>query len=138
MIGTMMATLDSSIVTVSIPKIMADIVVRDCQLWCGGGASLPRAVQRAAKRGLAGLEFGASIPGSVGGAVAMNAGAYRSELKDILRWAVVCTADGRRRVGPDDLEMGYRRTEPARRGGRGGGGVRPADRRPRRDPRASG
>ncbi len=89
---------------------LSTIVVRDRQLWCGGGASLPRAVQRAAKNGLAGLEFGASIPGSVGGAVAMNAGAYRSELKDILRWAVVCTADGRRRVGPDDLEMGYRRT----------------------------
>lgn len=84
------------------------IVVRERGLWCGGGASLPRAVQRAAKHGLAGLEFGASIPGSVGGAVAMNAGAYRSELKDVLRWAVICSADGRRRVTPDDLELGYR------------------------------
>lgn len=89
---------------------LSSIVVRDAQLWCGGGASLPRAVQRAAKHGLAGLEFGASIPGSVGGAVAMNAGAYRSELKDVLRWAVICTADGRRRVGPADLELGYRRS----------------------------
>jgi len=89
---------------------LSSIVVRDTELWCGGGASLPRAVQRAAKHGLAGLEFGASIPGSVGGAVAMNAGAYRSELKDVLRWAVVCTADGRRRVGPADLELGYRRS----------------------------
>ena len=86
------------------------IVVRERGLWCGGGASLPRAVQRAAKHGLAGLEFGASIPGSVGGAVAMNAGAYRSELKDVLRWAVICTADGRRRVTPDELELGYRRS----------------------------
>lgn len=89
---------------------LSAIVVRPDGLWCGGGASLPRAVQRAARHGLAGLEFGASIPGSVGGAVAMNAGAYRSELKDVLEWAVICTADGRRRVGPDDLAFGYRRS----------------------------
>jgi UDP-N-acetylenolpyruvoylglucosamine reductase len=87
---------------------LSTIVVREDGLWCGGGASLPRAVQRAAKHGLTGLEFGASIPGSVGGAVAMNAGAYRSELKDVLRWAVVCTAEGRRRVGPEDLDLSYR------------------------------
>ncbi len=89
---------------------LSTIVVRERQLWCGGGASLPRAVQRAAKHGLAGLEFGASIPGSVGGAVAMNAGAYRSELKDVLRWAVICTSEGRRRVGPADLGLGYRKS----------------------------
>jgi UDP-N-acetylenolpyruvoylglucosamine reductase len=89
---------------------LSSIVVRDRGLWCGGGASLPRAVQRAAKNGLAGLEFGASIPGTVGGAVAMNAGAYRSELKDVLRWAVICTAQGRRRVTPRDLDLGYRRS----------------------------
>jgi UDP-N-acetylenolpyruvoylglucosamine reductase len=89
---------------------LSSIVVRDRGLWCGGGASLPRAVQRAAKHGLSGLEFGASIPGTVGGAVAMNAGAYRSELKDVLRWAVICSADGRRRVTPNDLELGYRRS----------------------------
>lgn len=79
-------------------------------LWCGGGASLPRAVQRAANGGLTGLEFGASIPGTVGGAVAMNAGAYSSDFSQVLEWAVVCDAEGRRRVGRDDLEMEYRRT----------------------------
>lgn len=84
------------------------ISVRGERLWCGGGASLPRAVLRAAGVGLTGLEFGASIPGTVGGAVAMNAGAYSSELKDVLEWAVICSADGRRRVGPDDLVFGYR------------------------------
>jgi UDP-N-acetylmuramate dehydrogenase len=84
------------------------ISVRDKRLWCGGGASLPRAVLRAASAGLTGLEFGASIPGTVGGAVAMNAGAYSGELKDVLEWAVLCSADGRRRVGLDDLLFGYR------------------------------
>jgi UDP-N-acetylmuramate dehydrogenase len=89
---------------------LSAISVRGRGLWCGGGASLPRVVQRAAAAGLAGLEFGASIPGTVGGAVAMNAGAYSAELKDVLDWAVICTAHGRRRVGADELAMGYRRS----------------------------
>ncbi len=89
------------------------ISVRGTDVWCGGGASLPRAVQRAAKAGLTGLEWGASIPGTAGGAVAMNAGAHRSDLSEILRWAVVCSADGRRRVGPRELDLGYRRSSVA-------------------------
>ena len=84
------------------------ISVRGSDLWCGGGASLPRAVQRAAAAGLEGLEWGASIPGTAGGAVAMNAGAHSGELAESLRWAVVCSADGRRRVEPADLALGYR------------------------------
>lgn len=89
---------------------LSSISARGDGLWCGGGASLPRAVQRAAAAGLEGLEFGASIPGTVGGAVAMNAGAYSTELKDVLAWAVICSADGRRRVTPAELRMGYRST----------------------------
>ena len=84
------------------------ISVRGSDLWCGGGASLPRAVQRAAAAGLEGLEWGASIPGTAGGAVAMNAGAHSGELAESLRWAVVCSAEGRRRVEPADLALGYR------------------------------
>lgn len=90
---------------------LSSISVRgDRTLWCGGGAPLPRAVQRAANAGLTGLEFGASIPGTAGGAVAMNAGAYSSDLSQVLDWAVVCDAEGRRRVGRDDLAMAYRTT----------------------------
>jgi UDP-N-acetylmuramate dehydrogenase len=86
------------------------ISVRGEDLWCGGGASLPRAVQRAAAHGLEGLEFGASIPGTAGGAVAMNAGAHSGELAQVLRWAVLCGPNGRRRVGVEDLALGYRRS----------------------------
>ena len=86
------------------------ISVRGEDVWCGGGASLPRAVLRAAAAGLEGLEFGASIPGTAGGAVAMNAGAYERELRDVLTWAVLCSADGRRRVGLEELALGYRRS----------------------------
>ena len=90
---------------------LSSISVRGADtLWCGGGASLPRAVQRAAAAGLTGLEFGASIPGTAGGAVAMNAGAYASDLSQGLDWAVICDADGRRKVGRDELAMGYRTT----------------------------
>ncbi len=86
------------------------ISVRGTDLWCGGGASLPRAVQRAAGHGLEGLEWGASIPGTVGGSVAMNAGAHAGDLAQVLRWAVICGPDGRRRVGVEDLALGYRRS----------------------------
>ena len=92
---------------------LTSISVRGADLWCGGGASLPRAVQRAAANGLEGLEWGASIPGTVGGAVAMNAGAHAGELAHVLRWAVICGPDGRRRVGLDDLDLGYRRSAVA-------------------------
>ncbi|MFN8109780.1 MAG: UDP-N-acetylmuramate dehydrogenase [Thermoleophilia bacterium] len=87
---------------------LTGISVRRREVWCGGGASLPRAVQRVAAHGLTGLEFGASIPGTAGGAVAMNAGAYGTEVKDVLTWAVICDADGHRVVGPADLEFAYR------------------------------
>jgi UDP-N-acetylenolpyruvoylglucosamine reductase len=92
---------------------LTTISVRGADLWCGGGASLPRAVQRAAASGLEGLECGASIPGTVGGAVAMNAGAHAGELAHALRWAVVCGPEGRRRVGVEELGLGYRRSAVA-------------------------
>src|SRR4249919_3720970 len=92
---------------------LTSISVRGTALWCGGGASLPRAVQRAAAHGLEGLEFGASIPGTAGGAVAMNAGAHAGELAQVLKWAVLCSPGDRRRVGPADLALGYRRSAVA-------------------------
>ncbi len=92
---------------------LTSISARGTDLWCGGGASLPRAVQRAAAHGLEGLEWGASIPGTVGGAVAMNAGAHSGDLAQVLRWAVICAPDGRRRVGVDDLSLGYRSSSVA-------------------------
>jgi UDP-N-acetylenolpyruvoylglucosamine reductase len=89
---------------------LAAISLRGTDLWCGGGASLPRAVQRAASGGLEGLEWGASIPGTAGGAVAMNAGAHAGELAQVLRWAVVCDGTRRRVLRAADLAFGYRRS----------------------------
>jgi UDP-N-acetylmuramate dehydrogenase len=76
----------------------------------GGGARLPSAAAKAAGWGLAGLEFGINIPGTVGGAVRMNANAYGGELARCLEWVDVATAAGTDRRVPDDLGFSYRRS----------------------------
>ena len=84
---------------------------RDGQrVLCGGGARLPSAAAKAAGWGLAGLEFGINIPGTVGGAVRMNANAYGGELARCLEWVEVATADGTDRRVPGDLGFSYRRS----------------------------
>jgi UDP-N-acetylenolpyruvoylglucosamine reductase len=78
------------------------------RLLCGGGARLPSAATRASGWGLAGLEFGVNIPGTVGGAVKMNANAYGGQLAEVLEWVDVCTAQGLDRRAPEQLGFGYR------------------------------
>jgi UDP-N-acetylenolpyruvoylglucosamine reductase len=75
---------------------------------CGGGARLPSAAAKAAGWGLGGLEFGVNIPGTVGGAVRMNANAYGGELGRVLGEVTVCTGDGADRRRPDQLDFRYR------------------------------
>jgi UDP-N-acetylenolpyruvoylglucosamine reductase len=75
---------------------------------CGGGARLPSAAAKAAGWGLGGLEFGVNIPGTVGGAVRMNANAYGGELGRVLADVTVCTAAGADRRHPDQLGFRYR------------------------------
>ena len=77
---------------------------------CGGAARLPSATAKVARWGLAGLEFGINIPGTVGGAVRMNANAYGGELRRVLEWVDVCTAEGPHRRRPDELGLAYRRS----------------------------
>jgi UDP-N-acetylenolpyruvoylglucosamine reductase len=84
-------------------------IARDGErIVCGGGATLAAVVKRATGWGLAGIEFGCAIPGTAGGAVRMNAGAYGGELRDVLEAAVVVGASGERRGGPALLDMSYR------------------------------
>ena len=77
-------------------------------LVCGGGARLPSAAAKAAGWGLTGLEFGVNIPGTVGGAVRMNANAYGGELGRVLAAVTVCTPSGSERRRPEDLGFRYR------------------------------
>jgi len=79
-------------------------------LLCGGGARLPQAAARAARAGLSGLEFGVNIPGTVGGAVKMNANAYGGDLSRVLEWVDVATPAGADRRAPGELGFAYRRS----------------------------
>jgi UDP-N-acetylenolpyruvoylglucosamine reductase len=78
------------------------------RLLCGGGARLPQAAAFAARAGLSGLEFGVNIPGTVGGAVKMNANAYGGDLARVLEWVDVTSASGTDRREPADLGFRYR------------------------------
>lgn len=78
------------------------------RLLCGGGARLPSAATKAANWGLSGLEFGVNIPGTVGGAVRMNANAYGGELARVLEWVEIASAAGVERRTPDRLGFAYR------------------------------
>jgi UDP-N-acetylmuramate dehydrogenase len=80
------------------------------RLLCGGGARLPSAAAKAAGWGLSGVEFGVNIPGTVGGAVRMNANAYGGRLAEVLEWVEVCTAAGVARRAPEELGFEYRRS----------------------------
>jgi UDP-N-acetylmuramate dehydrogenase len=82
-------------------------------LLCGGGARLPQAAAFAARAGLSGLEFGVNIPGTVGGAVKMNANAYGGDLARVLEWVDVTTDSGTDRRTPADLGFEYRRSNLA-------------------------
>jgi UDP-N-acetylmuramate dehydrogenase len=77
-------------------------------LTAGAGALLPEVVLDVAQRGLAGLEFAGNIPGSVGGAVVGNAGAYGRAVGDALVRARVLADRDEYLAGPGDLALGYR------------------------------
>ena len=73
------------------------------------GALLTKVANRVSKEGYAGMEFAVGIPGTVGGAVAMNAGAYGGEIKDVITSALVLTKEGEIiRLDKDGLNLGYR------------------------------
>jgi len=91
-------------------KDLAQIERDGTHLVCGGGARLPAVSARAANAGLTGIEFGVNIPGTVGGAVRMNANAYGGELARVLEHVDVATAEGIERRTPDQLGFSYRRS----------------------------
>lgn len=81
------------------------------QVHAGAGVMLSRLVSYSAENGLTGLEFLAGIPGTVGGAIAMNAGTKEAEMKDVLTSVKVIGKDGTIETKrPSELNMEYRRT----------------------------
>ena len=84
--------------------------VDGAELVAGGGAPNAVCLHRARAAGLGGFEFASAIPGTAGGGVRMNAGAYGREWRDVLVDALVVDADGSRVVPVDDLGLSYRRS----------------------------
>lgn len=79
------------------------------RIIAGAGVSLGRVASAACEASLAGFEFASGIPGTVGGAVVMNAGAYGSAMKEVLESAKVLTPEGEiKELTAEELELGYR------------------------------
>ncbi len=84
-------------------------LVDDTTIFCGAGATLAYLCKFALNCGLSGLEFAWGIPGTVGGAVFMNAGAYDGEMKDVVHSVSHISPSGEiGRIEKDDLNFGYR------------------------------
>jgi UDP-N-acetylmuramate dehydrogenase len=93
---------------VKLDRDLARIEPAEGGLLAGGGARLPAVAARSAALGLSGIEFGVNIPGTVGGAVRMNANAYDGALGKVLEWVDIHTAVGVQRRLPGELDLGYR------------------------------
>ena len=90
-------------------KNVSDIRVDGCLIEAKAGASLAKIAAQALEEGLTGMEFAAGIPGTLGGAVVMNAGAYGGEMKDILKEALVMDEEGKTfTLEKENLKLGYR------------------------------
>jgi UDP-N-acetylmuramate dehydrogenase len=89
---------------------LASVEVEETRLVCGGGAPLAVCLHRARAAGLGALEFACAIPGTVGGGVKMNAGAYGGDIAGVLDRALVVSADGAEWRTPSELGLEYRRS----------------------------
>lgn len=98
-------------------KKWSEISVEQTRIYAGAGAMLSAVSKRAQQAALTGLEFAAGIPGTVGGAVFMNAGAYGSDMSAVLVGATVLNSEGRiERLSAQELELGYRTSNVEKRG----------------------
>lgn len=96
-------------VVIQLWKNFSDITVKDCCIQAKAGALLSKVATEALEAGLTGMEFASGIPGTIGGAAFMNAGAYGGEMKDIIKSMKVLDTQGEVRVLPkEELKMGYR------------------------------
>jgi len=77
-------------------------------VWCEAGVVFSNLANRCASKGLSGLEWAATVPGTLGGAVYGNAGAFGGDMSNNLIWADVLTKNGREKLTVEQLEYGYR------------------------------
>ena len=96
-------------VVIDISALGSDIAVEGNMLTAGAGVRLAALCRAALEHGLSGLEFAYGIPGTVGGAVYMNAGAYGGEMKDVLTVVRYLTAEGEVvQASAAELDLSYR------------------------------
>lgn len=96
---------------IEIGKMADHITITGNTVIAEAGASLFSVARQAAEQELTGMEFAAGIPGSIGGAVVMNAGAYGGEMKHILKKVTVLTEEGQEKdLNLEELELGYRQS----------------------------
>lgn len=103
-------------VILQIGSKMGALSTEGSRIRAGAGALLSAAAKYAMEQGLAGLEFASGIPGTVGGGVMMNAGAYGGEMKQVIRSVTVLDENGRVfELDRDSMEFGYRTSVIKRR-----------------------
>ncbi|HAG04978.1 MAG TPA: UDP-N-acetylenolpyruvoylglucosamine reductase [Lachnospiraceae bacterium] len=95
---------------IQIKNNFSSVKIDECTLIAGAGALLSSVAKNAANNGLTGMEFASGIPGTVGGAVYMNAGAYGGEIKDILKKITVLDGDKIKELSNDECFFGYRKS----------------------------
>lgn len=104
-------------VIIQIYKQMSQVEVKGREIYAQAGVLLSMVAKRALDTELAGFEFAAGIPGTLGGACVMNAGAYGGEMKDVLKSVTVLDKDGNvKKLAKDELELGYRTSVIAKKG----------------------
>lgn len=110
--GTNVLVRDGGIrgLVIRLAKSLTNVEVSGTRVVADAGVLYPVLANTTAARGLAGLEFATGIPGTVGGAVFMNAGAYGSETVEVLDWADVFRDGGVVRVPNAELGLSYRRS----------------------------
>jgi UDP-N-acetylmuramate dehydrogenase len=108
--GTNVLVRDGGIrgLTIRLAKSLKNVEVDGTRVTADAGVLYPVLANTTAARGLAGLEFATGIPGTVGGAVYMNAGAYGSETTEVLDWADVFRDHEVVRMENDALDLSYR------------------------------
>jgi UDP-N-acetylmuramate dehydrogenase len=99
-------------VVIRLGKSFGNVKAEATKIIAGAGALNGSVAAAAVKAGIGGLEFLSGVPGTIGGALRMNAGAYGTEVKDVLKEVTVIDRNGSRRVlKPADLKMTYRHTD---------------------------
>ncbi len=102
-------------VVLALFNTFSDYEIKDNVITAQAGMSLIKLSVIALREGLTGLEFASGIPGSVGGAVYMNAGAYDGQMKDVVTSVTVLDEAGNIRIlGRNELDMGYRTSAVAK------------------------